>query len=160
MTNKEYFLKVINEEAPKFEKVVKALPEDQFGYRLHEKGRTAGSLAMQLASQPSGIAMIIKKGEPAGEAFKTKKESTDEMVRRMRENFEELRGALEDESDEDWETADGVLKFPGGEWRAKKYDMAWGFLFDAIHHRGQLTAYLRAMGAKVPGVYGSSADEG
>ena len=35
----------------------------------------------------------------------------------------------------------------------------WFILFDAIHHRGQLTTYLRPMGAKVPAVYGPSADE-
>jgi uncharacterized damage-inducible protein DinB len=43
--------------------------------------------------------------------------------------------------------------------RASGADMAWGFLFDLIHHRGQLTTYLRPMGAKVPQIYGSSADE-
>ena len=36
--------------------------------------------------------------------------------------------------------------------------MIWGFLFDSIHHRGQLMTYLRAMGEKVPGIYGPSAD--
>jgi uncharacterized damage-inducible protein DinB len=39
------------------------------------------------------------------------------------------------------------------------YGHAWGFLFDIIHHRGQITTYLRAMGAKVPQVYGPTADE-
>jgi uncharacterized damage-inducible protein DinB len=34
----------------------------------------------------------------------------------------------------------------------------WMILFDAIHHRGQLTAYLRPMGGKVPSIYGPSAD--
>jgi uncharacterized damage-inducible protein DinB len=33
------------------------------------------------------------------------------------------------------------------------------FLFDAIHHRGQLTVYLRAVGGKVPDIYGGSGDE-
>lgn len=37
--------------------------------------------------------------------------------------------------------------------------MAWSFLFDLIHHRGQITTYLRAMGSRVPQVYGPSADE-
>jgi len=37
--------------------------------------------------------------------------------------------------------------------------MLWGFLFDAIHHRGQLSSYLRPMGAKVPSIYGPSADD-
>jgi uncharacterized damage-inducible protein DinB len=47
----------------------------------------------------------------------------------------------------------------GEDWKAKKYDMAWGFLFDAIHHRGQLATFLRAMGTTVPAIYGPSADE-
>ena len=38
-------------------------------------------------------------------------------------------------------------------------EMLWGFLFDAIHHRGQLSSYLRPMGAKVPSIYGPSADD-
>jgi uncharacterized damage-inducible protein DinB len=38
-------------------------------------------------------------------------------------------------------------------------DNAWGFLLDIIHHRGQLSTYLRPMGAKVPQIYGPSADE-
>jgi uncharacterized damage-inducible protein DinB len=36
---------------------------------------------------------------------------------------------------------------------------AWGFLFDIVHHRGQITTYLRAMGSTVPKIYGPSADE-
>jgi uncharacterized damage-inducible protein DinB len=36
---------------------------------------------------------------------------------------------------------------------------AWGFLFDIIHHRGQLSTYLRPMGSTVPAIYGPSADE-
>ena len=37
--------------------------------------------------------------------------------------------------------------------------ISWGFLFDIIHHRGQLAAYLRPMGSTVPQVYGPTADE-
>ena len=43
--------------------------------------------------------------------------------------------------------------------REHGYNMAWGFLLDQIHHRGQLSTYLRPMGAKVPAIYGASADE-
>jgi uncharacterized damage-inducible protein DinB len=38
-------------------------------------------------------------------------------------------------------------------------DSAWTFLLDVIHHRGQLSTYLRAMGSTVPQIYGPSADE-
>lgn len=37
-------------------------------------------------------------------------------------------------------------------------EILWLFLFDAIHHRGQLSTYLRPMGAKVPSIYGKSLD--
>ena len=39
------------------------------------------------------------------------------------------------------------------------YDNAWGFLLDMIHHRGQISTYLRPMGSTVPQIYGPSADE-
>ena len=40
------------------------------------------------------------------------------------------------------------------------YENAWGFPFDMIHHRGQLSVLLRPMGSTVPAIYGPSADEG
>ncbi|HEV8216524.1 MAG TPA: DinB family protein, partial [Gemmatimonadaceae bacterium] len=57
-------------------------------------------------------------------------------------------------TDEKWE---GKLPFFGSDRPAGP--MAWGFLFDIIHHRGQITTYLRPMGSTVPQVYGPTADE-
>jgi uncharacterized damage-inducible protein DinB len=44
-------------------------------------------------------------------------------------------------------------------WEASLGDMLFGFLFDAVHHRGQLSSYLRPMGSKVPSIYGPSGDD-
>jgi uncharacterized damage-inducible protein DinB len=44
-------------------------------------------------------------------------------------------------------------------WETTLGDMLFGFFFDAVHHRGQLSSYLRPMGAKVPSIYGPSADD-
>jgi uncharacterized damage-inducible protein DinB len=38
-------------------------------------------------------------------------------------------------------------------------EILWMFHFDAIHHRGQLTTYLRTMGGRVPSIYGKSGDD-
>jgi uncharacterized damage-inducible protein DinB len=46
----------------------------------------------------------------------------------------------------------GVMKPPAS-------PLAWSFLFDIVHHRGQISTYLRPMGAKVPSIYGPSGDE-
>ena len=43
-------------------------------------------------------------------------------------------------------------------WHATRGGMAWSLLFDLIHHRGQLSAYIRPMGGKVPSIYGPSGD--
>ncbi len=45
-----------------------------------------------------------------------------------------------------------VMSVPG-------YENAWGFLLDMIHHRGQISTYLRPMGSTVPQIYGPTADE-
>jgi uncharacterized damage-inducible protein DinB len=52
---------------------------------------------------------------------------------------------------------DGMLEFFGSQRQASP--MAWSFLFDIVHHRGQITTYLRPMGSTVPQIYGPSADE-
>jgi uncharacterized damage-inducible protein DinB len=51
----------------------------------------------------------------------------------------------------------GTLQFFGGQRPASP--MAWSFLFDIVHHRGQITTYLRPMGSTVPQIYGPSGDE-
>lgn len=160
MTNREFFIKTIDAERPVFMKVLKALPEDKLEFKPHEKARTAGRIAFQLASQPYFISAIVTKGIPEWGNYKEPENpKLDDMIEMMEKNFAELQKDIKAISDSDWENTAAKMEWPGGKWETKKYDMAWGFLFDAIHHRGQLTTYLRAMGAKVPGVYGGSADE-
>ena len=53
----------------------------------------------------------------------------------------------------------GLRQAPREVNRSPGYAQAWGFLFDIIHHRGQITTYLRAMGSTVPQIYGPTADE-
>jgi uncharacterized damage-inducible protein DinB len=48
---------------------------------------------------------------------------------------------------------------PGKKGDARAGDMAWVTLMDSINHRGQMVVYLRILGAKVPSIYGPSADE-
>jgi len=161
MTNKEFFLKKIEEEEPIFEKVLKALPGDKLEFKPSEKARTAGRIASQLASQPFFIAAIATSGKPDWGAYGAgnAQASPEAMIVEMKKNFADMQKAVASVSDKEWEEGAATLVYPGGKWETKKYDMAWGFLFDAIHHRGQLTTFLRAMGAKVPAVYGGSADE-
>ncbi len=152
-------METLSAEEPAFRNVIEALPQDKVDYMPDGKGRTAGNLAFQLASQASSISSIITSGTVDGSQFKVpEKIQVSELLSLFDKNLKQLRLDLAKISDEGWEQGVAILEFPGGKWETTKYGMAWGFIFDAIHHRGQLSTYLRSMGAKVPSIYGGSAD--
>ncbi len=155
MTNKEFFLATVKEEAPKFRIAIEALSEDQNAYKVHDRAREAGNIASQLALQWKAISGIIKNGAPDFNPHDMENQTKESMLAHFDEGATNLLNDIQLVSEAEWENADAAM---GEMWVAKKYIMAWGFLFDAIHHRGQLTTYLRAMGAKVPPIYGPSAD--
>ncbi len=155
MTNKDFFLKTLQEEAPKFRVAIDALSEDKHEHKVHDRSRSAGNLAAQLALQWKAISGIITEGSPAFNPHEMEGQSKMDMLSKFDEGMAQLQKDVEAASSEDWENGDASM---GDTWKDKKYHMAWGFLFDAIHHRGQLATYLRAMGAIVPSIYGPSAD--
>lgn len=155
MTNKEFFIKTLKDESPKFRKAIDALPEDKQTHKVHEKSREAGNIAAQLALQWKAISGILSKGSPDFDPHEMGPQSKADMLAKFDSGMSQLEKDLMSISDQDWENGEAAM---GEMWKDKKYNMAWGFLFDAIHHRGQLATYLRAMGAKVPSIYGPSAD--
>ena len=155
MTNKEFFLETIKEEAPKFRVAIDALPEDKHEHKVHDRSREAGNLAAQLALQWKAISGILTLGAPAFDPHEMEKQTKADMLAKFDQGMMQLMKDVENISEEDWENGDASM---GAMWSDKKYKMSWGFLFDAIHHRGQLSTYLRAMGAIVPSIYGPSAD--
>jgi uncharacterized damage-inducible protein DinB len=155
MTNKEFFIEVLKDEAPKFREAIDALAEDKHSHKVHERSREAGNLAAQLALQWKAISGIVVNGTPAFDPHEMENNSKADMLNKFDEGMAQLQKDVEAVSDADWENGEGSM---GEMWKDKKYKMSWGFLFDAIHHRGQLMTFLRAMGAKVPGIYGPSAD--
>jgi uncharacterized damage-inducible protein DinB len=155
MTNKEFFLETIKEEAPKFRGAIDALPEDQNNYKVHDRAREAGNIAAQLAVQWKAISGIIQNGAPDFNPHDMENQSKSDMLSKFDEGMAQLQNHVAATSEEEWENGDASM---GEMWKDKKSKMAWGFLFDAIHHRGQLSTYLRAMGTIVPSIYGPTAD--
>lgn len=155
MTNKEFFLETLKEEAPKFRVAIDALPDDQHAYKVHDRAREAGNITAQLAVQWKAISGIITAGAPDFNPHEMENQTKADMLTKFDEGMAQLQKDVEAVSEDDWENGDASM---GEEWKAKKFSMAWGFLFDAIHHRGQLATYLRAMGTRVPAIYGPSAD--
>lgn len=155
MTNKQFFLSTLSAETPKFRVAIDALPEDKHDHKVHDRSREAGNLAAQLALQWQAISGILTAGTPTFNPHEMVGMSKADMLSTYDQGMAELQKDVEGITDEDWENGDATM---GEMWKDKKFNMAWGFLFDAIHHRGQLSTYLRAMGAIVPSIYGPSAD--
>ena len=159
MSSREHFLAAINAEGPIFGKVLQALPADKLDYTPHPKSRTAHSLAAQLGFTPNLIMEVLNTAKinfnpPAGYP------PLDQIQAAGKAGHEALVARLATVDDATWDKKAQMVAPDGSVvWEDTVGNMCWGFLFDAVHHRGQLSAYIRPMGGKVPSIYGPSADD-
>ena len=154
---REYYAQCLNSEVPIFIKVMKAVPADQAGYKPHPRSTSAGDLVWLLATELHDACELLDRGEV--DYVVKPAPGVAESVAAYEKNAGTLKARLAKVDDAKWESP-ARLKMDGKVvWEAPVGDMLFGFLFDAIHHRGQLSSYLRPMGAKVPSIYGPSADD-
>ena len=158
MDHKEFFLKHWEQEAAATRKVISRIPEDRCDYRADPKARTAREIAWLIVREEAVLADGLEKGVLEWTEIPAPARVSD-VVAEYERRHDALTSQLRALSGPRWE-ADVPFLFNGQEvMKEKGYEMAWGFLLDQIHHRGQLSTYLRPMGAKVPAIYGPSADE-
>lgn len=158
MDHKEFFLKYWDKEANATRKVIGRIPQDRSDYRADPKARTAREIAWLIVHEEAALAEGLEKAK-----FEWVEAPTPATVAEIVARYDREHGAVAKRLHAipaaKWEEKMPFL-FGGQEYmRETGYDMAWGFLLDQIHHRGQLSTYLRPMGAKVPSIYGPSADE-
>jgi uncharacterized damage-inducible protein DinB len=155
--SREYYQECYDAERPRFIRVLKAVPADQAAYRPHPRSTSAGDLVWLLASELRDACELIDRGEVS---FVARPSPTiPESVAAYEQSAEDLGKRLATLDDVRWESKARFLADGNVAWETSLGDMLYGFLFDAIHHRGQLSSYLRPMGAKVPSIYGPSADD-
>lgn len=156
MTPREFYLERRRVEVPVFLNVLKALPGDTLSYKPHERSPSAEQVVWTMAKE-------LKSCLDAATQYKAEWISQEPPpLKEMLELFErwsnQLTERVEDMDDASWNrvaqfyyNGKVVSEQPVGQF-------LWYILFDAIHRRGQLSAYLRPMGGKVPSIYGPSAD--
>jgi uncharacterized damage-inducible protein DinB len=165
MLLKKFFLEQLEREAVASRKVIERVPEGQNAWKPHERSMELGYLTALVATMPGWPALMIDRDEldlddPSG-TFRTKTvESREELLRLLDEGLCNSRKALESTTEQhmmgSWRLTMGEKVLTEG----PRYEMiADGALAHLAHHRGQLTVYLRLNEAKVPAIYGPSADE-
>ena len=141
-------------------KCLERIPESTFSFKPHPKSMEMGYLVQLVAAIPSWITHMIKDSEIDLATFPQPKiESTADVMAYFEANIKEAEAALKNASDEDLES-DFSLKQNGQVLytSTKKVDIPTT-LNHWVHHRGQLTVYMRLNDILVPSIYGPSADD-
>jgi len=156
-------LEEFRDELAQTRKVLERIPEDKLTWKPHEKSMALGQLAMHVATMPGGIATMTR-----ADSFDVSKRENKSAVPQCRQDLltaldnsvqqveKTLTETSADEAEASWKMMMGerqILSRPRFKvWRTILMNH-W------IHHRAQLTVYLRLLDVPVPAIYGPSADE-
>lgn len=153
----DYLIRQVEDEFGTTKKVLAAIPEDKKDYRPHPVAKTALELAWHTASSDWWFLEGIARGEFSMDEGQMPAEIAGirDLVKfcenRMGPAMAQVK-ALSDDQLLKPISFFGIMTQPAVTYLSF-------LLMHGIHHRGQLSTYLRAMGAKVPSIYGGSADE-
>lgn len=152
MSDKPMFTTFWTNESRTTAKVLARIPEGS-DYRPDPKSRTAQQIAWAIVCEEKMIIEALESGKVEW-APPPMPKTIKEVVDTYEKQSADIAGRWKALPDALW---NGQLDFFGTERPASP--MAWSFLFDIVHHRGQISTYLRPMGSTVPQIYGPSGDE-
>jgi uncharacterized damage-inducible protein DinB len=161
----ELLLKELDREVERSRRVLQEAPAGRYDWKPHDKSMIFGNLANMVATMPSWIAMGVTMNEldvapAAGSNMKRDKlETSDALVKALDKSAADARTALNGTTDDFLMTPWRLLARGQVVMETPRWEMIQDTINHWAHHRGQMTVYLRLMGAKVPSVYGPSADD-
>jgi uncharacterized damage-inducible protein DinB len=156
----DLYAQELKAEAAATRKCLERIPVSLFDYKPHEKSMALGYLALLVAEIPNWIGYIVEKGEIDFATFQHfQATSTEELVKHFDDNIQAALKALKGTTNEQFNDNfalknQGQLLFES----SKKVNVS-SSINHWVHHRGQLTVYMRLNDIAVPSIYGPSADE-
>ena len=161
----EFLLAELDREVERSRRALEQVPEGKYDWKPHEKSMIFGYLANMVATIPSWLVMEINQDEldiapTGGGKFEQKRmDSSGELLKALDKAAAEARSALGKTTDEHLMTNWRLLARGQVVMESPRHVMIQDTINHWSHHRGQMTVYLRLMGAKVPAIYGPSADD-
>ena len=161
----EYLLNEMNREVERSRRALQEVPPGKYDWKPHDKSMIFGYLADMVATIPMWITMQINQEEldvapeGASKMKRERKETSDALVKALDESAAGARAAFEKTNDEHLRTTWKLLARGKVVVEAPRYEMIQDTISHWSHHRGQMTVYLRLMDAKVPAIFGPSADD-
>jgi len=156
MTSREFYLERRRAEQPIFLRVLESLPADRLDYRPHKRSPSAGQVMWTMTNELRACVDVVTRYKAEWRA--PEQLPFDEMLQLFEQWSNELTEHVAKMDDASWDRV--ATFYVNGKVVSEQpvSQFLWFIHFDAIHHRGQLSAYLRPMGATVPSIYGPSAD--
>lgn len=161
MTIAETLLPEFDQEMKTTRRLLERVPTDKGTWKPHQKSFSIGHLAQLLSWMPGWITMTLTSDSldlagAAGYSYET----TEKLLADFDKNVKEARAALAASSDADFQK----------QWSLKRGDQVFmtmprgvvtrQHISHLVHHRGQMSVYLRLLDIPVPSIYGPTADEG
>ena len=156
----KYFLDELNAEYRATLACLERIPETLFEYKPHPKSMAMGYLVLLIAEIPLWIKHMIVDGEIDFVTFRhISPGTTKELVNHLNENMEAARVALQETNDEELQKPFSLKNKGEVLYSSPKIVDIGTTINHWVHHRGQLTVYMRLNDIAVPSIYGPSADE-
>ena len=157
----QLFLKELTAEETSTRKCLERVPESLYNWKPHEKSMQLGYLALLVADIPKWLTVSIEKGAIDLATWEKHPLTTSqELLGYFNDNMEGAKNAFKRVTDEELENEMFYLKMNGQElMKSSKLDNISSSINHWVHHRGQLTVYMRLNNIAVPSIYGPSADD-
>jgi len=153
----------LNHEAAGTRKLLSRIPEDKLDWKPHDKSMPLGRLACHVAELPQWVKLILEQDAfnmVPGAFNRLKAATTEELLQQFDERIQEAADMLSETADERFQTKWSFVKNGVAAYELpRKIAVRQMVMNHIVHHRAQLTVYLRLLNVPVPGLYGPSADE-
>ncbi|MCI0444343.1 DinB family protein [bacterium] len=159
MISKDDFIRKLKSEFQTSSRVLKAFPIDKGELQPHEKSQTAKRCAWNLVLGPIALQQALDDKFTIPPNFPSAPDNWSNVIESFETESSKAIRKFEEANDSQLQGSVPFVLGPGQMQNIDKKDFFWFVLSDNIHHRGQLSVYLRMAGGKVPSIYGPSADE-
>lgn len=156
---RQQFIDTFAREHATTRKVARAFPADRGDFRPHERSSPARQLLWTFVLEQEMIRRALSGNFQLGAGVPKPPDDVGEILDRFDGDFTALLAELKSAPDEAFRRSVTFYAGPGKTAEYPVLDFMWFMLHDQIHHRGQLSVYVRMAGGKVPSIYGPSADE-
>ena len=160
MNLSEQFIAELQLEAATTRKLLERVPQDSLAWKPHEKSRTIGEIAAHIANLPGLFIATLDRNEFDRYAYQAATDTTQDILqtfdRNISDSLETLKTLSNDQFLTPWRYKYGeqvIFEWP------KLVVIRTTALNHLIHHRGQLSVYLRLLNIPLPSIYGPTADE-